>query len=129
MRVQYTLPGYQPVAQMRPGAADSRSFQTKLQQAAKQAPLHWKRVLRLDQAPRTATSLDPPPKPESLEVRDVTSERTRLRELATRGLQSPDSAKLSSEDFARAGAMLTLLGEMQGFEDALMMERAAAGGS
>ena len=128
MRVQYTLPGYQPAAKTTPGATAGRSFHAKLQKMAAPITIPWKRLLRLDTPPPNAASLAAPEMPDSMQSRNVQDERARLRFLAEHSLQHPNAARLSEVDRSRLSAMLGLVEQMQKEEDGLISQRTLDGG-
>jgi len=122
MRVQYTLPGYEPAPQNGVGAAESRTFQAKLRDVARHESVTWKQVLRLDRKPESPTSLAPPPPPASLEVRDIGAERQRMGGLLERTADSlaKHGSPVSPEDGAKINTMLGLLQEFHSSENALL---------
>ena len=128
MRVQYTLPGYQPAPKTSAAGSAGKSFHAKLQKMAAPLTLPWRRLLRLDTPPPGAASLPAPAMPASMESRNVQDERSRLRYLAEHSLRHPDAARLSDIDRARLSAMLGLVEQMQKEEDILISQRTLDGG-
>jgi hypothetical protein len=111
MRIQYTLPEMQlPDLDADFTEAGAGSFRNRLRRISRTAAPNWKRILRLDQTNDTATTIGPPPKPMSLEVNDVPSERLRWRNFL-------DQQTLVSDGHDDVQRMLALLQAYQSMED------------
>jgi hypothetical protein len=121
MRIQYTLPGLQPAVttQAKSAGPISPTFKNRMQQIAAGPPVSWKQILRLDRTPAGPGSVGPPPKPATLEVLDVASERLRWRNLLVRhgGGQAQSGIPGAPPKVQRMVAVLT---RMQELEDALI---------
>jgi hypothetical protein len=122
MRVQYTLPGFLPAETLPPDSTSTASpFSRRLNYLPVPRWLNWQTLLRLDQVPVNATSLDPPPRPTAVvESRDAASERLLWRQMLDRQVAgyenvSPDSAR--SEDVWAIERMLALLMRFRQLED------------
>jgi hypothetical protein len=113
MRIKYTLPGFQPGRTMGPGVSElqNASFSSRLQRLKHSEAPGWKAVLRLDRTLADAGTIDPPPRPETLEANDAASERRCLRNLVNRDSGTTDS---------RVTAMLELLRDYQTMEDSIV---------
>jgi hypothetical protein len=111
MRIQYTLPQmHLPDVDAEFIEADAGSFRSRLRRLAPTPPRNWKHILRLDQTNDTATDIGTPPRPMSLEIKDVASERLRWRHFLTQQALVSDGHK----DIQR---MLALLQAYQSMED------------
>ncbi len=78
MRVEYTIPGWDPGARARAGGAPAPAesgFHGRLRKMNRGVPPTAHRLLRLDRPAVTAATLGPPPRPASLEIGDAVSER------------------------------------------------------
>jgi len=121
MRVDYTLPALQPAALPEAtgaGEALAPAFRDRLRGTRVQVPEGWEHALRLDARPFSATSIGPPPRPQTLELGDAESQRMRWQGLV---LRHSDAQGQSSEASNRAVShMLNLLQEMQRMEDGLL---------
>jgi hypothetical protein len=86
MRIQYTLPGYEPelapLAQA--GEESGPSFEHLMRASPRYDSTTWKQALGLDRIPAGPADLGPPPG--SPESRDVATERLRWRHLLSRHL-------------------------------------------
>jgi hypothetical protein len=98
---------------MGPGVSElqNASFSSRLQRLKHSEAPGWKAVLRLDRSLADAGTIDPPPRPETLELNDAASERRCLRNLINRDSDTSDS---------RVTAMLGLLREYQTMEDSIV---------
>jgi hypothetical protein len=121
MRVDYTLPALQPAALPETtgaGAALAPAFRDQLRGTRVQLPEGWTHVLGLDARPFSASYIGPPHRPQTLELNDAESERTRWQGLL---LRHSDAQSQAAEPGSRAiGRMLQLLQEMQRMEDGLL---------
>ena len=130
MRVQYTLPGIipPPVATGTGEiAVQGPSFRSRIRRLTGPVTMTWKRLLRLDR-PGDPAIVGPPPKPASMEVRDVASTRARWRELIERHGRLFNDNVLDfvalgvqrDSDLARLHRMMSLLAHYQSGEDAIV---------
>ena len=113
MRIQYTLPRMQTdTLGTEFGETGPKPFKSRLYRLTQTAPPNWRQILRLDQPAYTATMIGPPPRPGTLEVKDVASERRRWRSLLTqRSLEADDPTEQR---------MLGLLRTYQSLEDGVV---------
>jgi hypothetical protein len=120
MRVQYTLPGYQPELKPLPPPeeGDTPSFQRQIRSPQWQGAADWKRVLNVDRVPSSPSSIGPPPRPLSLESREPATERMRWHQLLTRHTTfSPMQNGSQSSD--KVSSMMFLLVQAQQAADAV----------
>jgi hypothetical protein len=121
MRVDYTLPALQPAALPEAtgaGEALAPTFRDQIRGTRVQLPEGWAHVLRLDARPFSATYLGPPPRPQSLELSDAETERTRWQGLVAR--HSDAQSQTGEPENRPVGRMLQLLQEMQRMEEGLL---------
>jgi hypothetical protein len=129
MRVQYTLPGFIP-AETPPSEsiAGGSPFRSRLTFLPPPRSLNWERLLRLDQLPVDAASIGPPPRPSTIDVRDVASERLTWRQMLDRHLVMFESTSSESALMDRSTAshesraierMLALLIRFRELEDSI----------
>jgi hypothetical protein len=114
MRIQYTLPGMQfgKVNDLAAeGVLTASSFTSRLRRLKKAAALDWRSLLRLDRVRPHAGVIGPPPKPGSLDVIDLASERHRWRNLLSRPAGTADPS---------VRQMMALLQSYQALEDAIV---------
>jgi len=122
MRVQYTLPGFLP-AESPPSEAlepAGSPFLGRLQSLPLPRTLNWKSLLHLDEDPSDPTSIDPPPRPASLDFRDPVSERWNWTKMLSRllAVSASQSSQLPANNADRAiGRMLTMLTDFREAED------------
>ena len=120
MRVQYTLPGYQPAFKPLPSPDDAGapSFQSHIRPSQWQGDIDWKRVLNVDRVPFSATSIGPPPRPMSLESQGPETERMRWNQLLSQHAGfSPMRPGIQSSD--KVSVMMLLLVQVQSDADAV----------
>jgi hypothetical protein len=128
MRVDYTLPSLEPgkLPEL-PGAVETGvSFQDQLRGPVSEVPVSWQRELNLDARPPDATYLEPPPRPNTLEIRDAESERTRWRSMLAKHDKSAaanSSRDPNSQQSVRV--MLDMLMDMQQTEDSIVSQNAS----
>jgi len=120
MKVEYTLPGLQPEAVSEADAPieSDVSFRGKLRSLRAEVPVRWEQHLGLDARPVTASYIGPPPRPRTLELNDVETDRLRWRQMLVRhseGMNPPPAS----------GRMLALLSEMQEMEDSILTRHLA----
>ena len=98
MRVDYTLPALQPetLAEMPATGETGPSFRDQLRRLTVQAPVGWQQQLRLDTRPFTGTYIGPPPRPQSLELKDPETERSRWRNMLQRHSMALASGRASA---------------------------------
>jgi len=120
MRVQYTLPGYQPELQPTPQTEEAvgPSFSTQMRMLQRHDATTWIQALKLDRSPLDATSIGPPPQPTSLEVRDPAAQQHRWRQLLER--HNLETARSNGEGSKRIRKMMLLLTQAQQAADTVM---------
>jgi hypothetical protein len=128
MRVDYTLPSLEPgkLPELPASVETGVSFQEQLRGPVTEVPVSWQRELNLDARPEDATYLEPPPRPNTLEIRDAESERTRWRSMLTRHDKSATaspSGDLHAHQSVRV--MLDMLMDMQQTEDSIVSQNAS----
>jgi hypothetical protein len=124
MRVQYTLPGFVPAeASPSESIAGTSPFRSRLAFVPVPRWLSWERLLRLDQMPVDAASIEPPPGPGTLGSADIGAERLKWRQMLDRHVVlfgSASSNRTAEADESQAiGRMLALLMRYQEMEDAI----------
>jgi hypothetical protein len=127
MRVDYTLPSIIPetVPEL-PASVDSAvSFRDQLRTPASAIEFNWQQHFHLDSRPANATYIGPPPRPKSMEVRNIDSERTRWRSMLVRHYNGTTRSTSSSPDQASVKVMLDMLIDMQGAEDEIVSQNAS----
>lgn len=124
MRVDYTLPALQPesLPDMPFAGETGASFRDQLRSPAVQLPVGWEQQLGLDARPFTGTYIGPPPPPQTLELGDAETQRSRWRSMLSRHSQSQVTAGPSGNSAARqpVEGMLSMLAEMQQMEDSIV---------
>jgi hypothetical protein len=120
MRVQYTLPGYQPELQPAPQTEEAAgpSFSAQMRMLQRHDTTTWIEALKLDRSPFEGTSIGPPPQPSSLEIRDPAAEHHRWRQLLER--HNLETARSNGEGSERIRNMMLLLTQAQHAADAVM---------
>ena len=127
MRVDYTLPSLIPESLPElPGSTEAAlSFRDQLRTPASSVEVNWQQEFHLDSRPVNATYIGPPPRPKSMEVRDIDSERTRWRGMLTRHYNSANSSTApASSGQSAVRTMLDMLLDMQGAEDEIVSRNA-----
>ena len=111
MKIQYTLPGYEPeltpLAQT--GEESGPSFEHLMRASPRYDSTTWKQALGLDRVPTGPAHLGPPPG--SPESRDVATERLRWRQLLSRQLNGESHSYGPGQQ--RVRQMLVLLNQAQ----------------
>ncbi len=130
MRVDYTLPSIEPEqlpeVQGSPENQTAITFRDQLRGPSNDVAVNWQQDMHLDARPPDATHLDPPQKPQSMEIRDAETERKRWRNMLSRhdnSLSSTDFADPSQKQSVRV--MLDMLLDMQHAGDAITAQNAA----
>jgi hypothetical protein len=120
MRIQYTLPRMQ-LAELNEESLEAgpSTFRSRLRRLARTIPMSWKQILRLDEPSYSAWTIGPPPRPDSLEVKDAASERARWRNF----LSQQPLVSNNESDFER---MIGLLRAYQNMEDRVVSRYLAA---
>jgi len=127
MRVDYTLPSIIPetVPEL-PGSTETAlSFRDQLRTPVSGLDFNWHEHFHLDSRPANATYIGPPPRPTSMEVRDINSERNRWRSMLVRHYDSMAGTSSSATEPHSAKVMLEMLVDMQGAEDEIVSQNAA----
>jgi len=121
MRVDYTLPALLPETFPDTPVTDetATSFRDQLRGLTVQLPVSWEQQLRLDARPFTGTYIGPPPRPQTLELNDAETQRSRWRSMLSRHSQTPLAAG-SSAGTQPVQGMLEMLLEMQQMEDSIV---------
>lgn len=119
MRIQYTLPPMQ-LAELNEESLEAgpSTFRSRLRRLARTIPMSWKQILRLDEPSYSAWTIGPPPRPDSLEVKDAASERARWRNFLSR----QPLVSNNESDFER---MIGLLRAYQNMEDRVVSRHLA----
>jgi hypothetical protein len=89
----------------------SSSFRSRLRRLTGAAVPNWRNLLRLDRVRPHAAIIGPPPKPDTLDVLDMASERHRWRNLLARPAGTSN---------ASVQQMMALLRSYQAMEDAIV---------
>ena len=122
MRVDYTVPGWEPQTSgiAAPGAEEARpaSFSQVLELLTEAVPLSPESLLRLDTAPPSQFTLDPPAMPQSLNGLDAPELRARWGALMSNHQGEPETAGMMSLlqqfQFADAGIAARVVMEAKG---------------
>ena len=133
MRVDYTLPAMQvgtlPELPHAPAEAEEGlSFREQLRTPMVPIAVGWEQQLRLDARPFTGTYIGPPPRPNTLQLFDAETERTRWNSMLWRHSRTLDAA----DDLGITGSrqpvhtMLGMLLQMQEMEDSIVAQQMAA---
>jgi hypothetical protein len=128
MRVQYTLPGLHPgfeqsaTISAKPASMAKANFRSHMRRLSAAIPTSWRTLLHLDQSPRNAGHLAAPPRPDSLDVRDVATERIRWRGMLDRQARNVThmAQGTSNEQVRSVERMLAVLMRLQDLEDAVI---------
>jgi len=124
MRVDYTLPALQPETfpDMPLTGQTGASFREQLRSPTVQLPVSWEHELGLDARPFTGTYIGPPPPPQTLEVSDAETQRSRWRSMLSRHSRAAASASSLGSSAGRqpVQGMLAMLLEMQQMEDSIV---------
>ena len=129
MKVDYVLPAFQPgVANDLP---DSRgivpSFREQVRLSRVPMARGWEQQLRLDARPFTATYIGPPPRPHTLALDNLQTERTRWRSLVSRHSEIEDAPHRSETCTSTPAVrtMIEMLRQMQLMEDSIVAQQVA----
>jgi hypothetical protein len=127
MRVDYTLPSLEPgkLPELPASVETGVSFQEQLRGPVTDVPVSWQRELNLDARPPDATYLEPPPRPNTLEIRDAESERTRWRSMLTKHDKLAASPPSGSNSHPAVRVMLDMLMDMQQTEDSIVSQNSS----
>lgn len=110
MKIQYTLPGYQPemAALSETEEEGAISFERLMRTSQPLDSTTWERALSLDRIPPGPTQFGPPPRPSSLEFRDVSVERLRWRQLLN-GSSLGQETSADSAESSKVTRMIVVL--------------------
>lgn len=128
MRVDYTLPSLVPETLPElPGSVEGGavSFRDQLRAPVTAIESNWQEQFRLESRPPDATYIPPPPKPRSMEVRNIGSERNRWRKMLSKHYNSVTAANSKADGQQPVSVMLEMLFDMQGAEDEIVSQNAA----
>jgi hypothetical protein len=121
MRVNYTLPGLlptdpSPAETARPGDSP---FRARLSAVPTPRWANWRNLLRLDEAPESAASIGPPPRPPGLDVHDAAAQRLLWRQMLDRRIAALEAGGdfASRADAQAVERMLALLARFREVED------------
>ena len=111
MKIQYTLPGYEPEITPLPetGEENGLSFDRLMRASPLCDSTSWKQALSLDRTPGGPTHIGPPPG--SREFRDVQAERLHWRQLLSQHLDGERG--LTGQGHEKVMQMLDLLDQAQ----------------
>ena len=123
MRVNYTLPGLlptepSPTETARPGDSP---FRARLNAVPTPKWANWRSLLRLDEAPESAASIGPPPRPPGLDIGDPAARRLLCRQLLDRRI----AALEDGVDTPAVARMLALLMRFREVEDEIVARHLA----
>jgi hypothetical protein len=127
MRVNYTLPSIDPekMPELPASVETGISFQDQMRGPSSEMTVHWQQDLHLDSRAPNATYLDPP-RPNSLEIRDAESQRTRWRSMLARHDSTTSRNSLQDPNDQHAvSVMLDMLNDMQQTGDVIVSQNAA----
>ena len=128
MRVDYTLPSIAPEQSPElPGSVETGiTFRDQLHGPTNDVPVSWEQRMNLDARPPDATHLDPPQRPNTLEVRDAETERKRWRSMLSRHDKTLASANVADPNGKQSvRVMLDMLLDMQHAGDAIASQNAS----
>ena len=116
MKIQYTLPGYEPelTPLSQTGEESGLSFDRMMRATPRYNSTTWKQALSLDRIPVGPTYIGPPPG--SPESRDVPQERLRWRQLLSQH-DDGDSRLYGQGQEEKVRRMLVLLNQAQAAAD------------
>lgn len=122
MRVEYTLPGLMPSEAVPSDAIEEARdpFISRLKFLPSPRGLNWMSLLHLDETPFNPASIDPPPRPPSLDTGDAAAERLNWMQMLDRltGAGDGESGEVpASGDDRAVQRMLIMLARFQEAED------------
>ena len=128
IRIEYTLPGYQPELKPEEGGLSEESagvsFRNRVRTIPAQITSNWKAALQLDRRSSGPTSFDPPPKPPAFETGNVAAERQRWQEILWQRSPQPRQA-INSSDNDRINRMVASLRDAEALSEAVLGHSAA----
>lgn len=129
MRVDYTLPALEPgsLPELPAGPEKELVFRGQLRGLTVELPVSWEQQLKLDARPFTGTYIGPPPRPQTLELNDVETQRSRWRNMLWRHMPTHGAPGQmgSSTGGQPVQNMLEMLWEMQQMEDSIVSQSVA----
>ncbi|HEX3821587.1 MAG TPA: hypothetical protein VHW45_14730 [Candidatus Sulfotelmatobacter sp.] len=130
MRVDYTLPSIEPERTPElpesPETQTAITFRDQLRGPSTDVPVSWQQQMHLDTRPPDAAHLDPPQRPQTMEIRDAETEGKRWRSMLSRQDKSLASANFAdSSQKQSVRVMLDMLLDMQHAGDAISAQNAA----
>ena len=129
MRVDYISPAVQPgvSTELPENSGTAPSFREQVRLSTVPLPLSWEQQLRLDARPFTTTYIGPPPRPSTLGLDDVQTQRMCWRNIVPRhvgGSNSSQDSIVTPEERA-VQTMLDMLSQIQQMEDAIVSRQVA----
>jgi len=129
VRVDYISPAVQPgVSKELPESSGAApSFREQVRLSTDPLPLSWEQQLRLDARPFTMTYIGPPPRPSTLALDDVHTQRMCWRNIVPRhgGASSPSSDSIVTPEQQAVQTMIEMLLQVQQMEDAIVARQVA----
>jgi hypothetical protein len=130
MRVEYTIPGFEPQVDSLPAAAGglanpgadpaTAGFPERLAQlTAAPVTTNWRKLLRLDASSPLDFGAAAPVPPQGASVADPADERQQWRDLITRQVSQYATSGITQDSSRNVGRMLALLAKYQELEDDL----------
>ncbi len=128
MRVDYTLPSLEPekLPELPASVETGVSFREQLLGTPTDLAVNWQQDLNLDTRPPDATYLEPPTRPQTMDIRDPGTQRKRWRGMLTKHSNAMASASpQGSNQEHPVRVMLDMLMDMQHSEDSIVSQNAA----
>jgi hypothetical protein len=118
MRIEYTIPGWQPTPQTGVGApAAGSDFHSKLRELEAPQTVNWRSVLRLDKPAPSAAALTPPPRPADAELATPAEQSRQWHDLLLRGDQWLAGQSESAPEGSDLAALQKMQGVLMGFQE------------
>ena len=129
MRVDYISPAVQPgvSTELPESSGATPSFREQVRISTVPLPLSWERQLRLDARPFTTTYIGPPPRPSTLGLDDVQTQRMCWRNIVPRhrGASSVLRDSIATPGEQAVQTMIEMLLQIQQMEDAIVSRQVA----
>lgn len=127
MKIDYILPALQPggLPDLNAAQESAPTFHDQLMGVPVQIPVGWEQQLRLDVRPFTATYLEPPRRPNNVELNDPQAQRVRWRSMLWRHSQVLQAVHPAGSGGQSIQTMLDMLLQMQQMEDSITSQSVA----
>jgi hypothetical protein len=129
VRVDYISPAVQPgvSTELPESSGAAPSFREQVRISTLPLPLSWEQQLRLDVRPFTTTYIGPPPRPSTLGLDDVQTQRMRWHNILPRhsGASSVLQDSIATPGEQAVQTMLEMISQIQQMEDAIVSRQVA----